>query len=95
MLKRYLAARGTPAHLVDSCWLHADSRREAFGAVAGTFTDLVSKPSLTALVTKWVIRSGELPQFELAGRLLYQDTTPPDRRLLGGVAEEGENEGIG
>ena len=66
--------RGTPEHFLLQCELHDYSRSEWLGTgTRPSFRDLVSNKDWVEGTVRWVLKSGELRQFELAARLLYDD----------------------
>ena len=62
--------RETPSHLLTAC-SHENERRTWRRDT--TFRAMVTDPLLVKRTTSWMIRSGRISQFKLAGRLLYGD----------------------
>jgi hypothetical protein len=63
----------TPRHVLLHC-PHELERREALKESQGgslDFNRLLDTPRGAPVVSKWMIRSGRIPQFQLAGTLLY------------------------
>jgi hypothetical protein len=64
----------TPRHVLLQCPQEAE-RREALRERQGgqlDFTSLLDTPKGVPIASRWIIRSGRLPQFQLAGTLLYK-----------------------
>jgi hypothetical protein len=64
----------TPRHVLLHC-PHESERREALKESQGgslDFNRLLDTPRGAPVVSKWMIRSGRIPQFQLAGTLLYR-----------------------
>ena len=58
----------TAEHLLLHCQLETERRQWQRGT---RLRDLVSEPSSTATAARWIIQSGRIGQFQLAGKLLY------------------------
>jgi hypothetical protein len=65
---------GTPEHFLLECELYDYARSEWLGfGRRPRFLDLVGDSRWVGETTRWVLKSGELRQFQLAARLLYED----------------------
>jgi hypothetical protein len=65
----------TPRHVLLHCPHEAERRiglREAQGGQLD-FTSLLDTPKGAQLASRWMIRSGRIPQFQLAGQLQYEE----------------------
>ena len=65
----------TPRHVLLYC-PHESERREALKESQGgslDFNRLLDTPTGALAASKWMIRSGRIPQFQLAGTLLYKE----------------------
>jgi hypothetical protein len=74
---------GTPAHLLLRCKIYQSSRH-LLGRPGLSFRELVSDKAQVASTVEWVIRTGELRQFDLAGELLYNWRREPRGRERAG-----------
>ena len=63
----------TPRHVLLHCTLEAERREALKGRQGGQldFASLLDTPKGAPIASKWMIRSGRLPQFQLAETLLY------------------------
>jgi hypothetical protein len=65
----------TPRHVLLDC-PHEDERRTVLREAQGgqlDFARLLDTPKGAPLASKWMIRSGRILQFQVAGQLLYEE----------------------
>jgi hypothetical protein len=65
----------TPRHVLLHCPHEAERRKALKESQKGglDFNKLLDTPEGTPVASKWMIRSGRIPQFHLAGTLLYRE----------------------
>jgi hypothetical protein len=66
------AEQETAEHTLLHCEIERERRKWPRGA---RFSDLVSIPRNTPIVTRWLIQCNRINQFQLANRLLYNEAT--------------------